>query len=85
MAELLQGTIAACSAARSGCSAKERARLLDLLLESKGVLTRLTPKERKELRRLLGKLDLGGLSPRALRPRSGTGASAALAGAGALR
>ena len=26
------------------------------------MLTRLTPKERKELRRLLGKLDLAGLS-----------------------
>ena len=59
-AELLQGTIAAAS--RWIRLSKERARLLDLLVESKGVLTRLSPKERKELRRLLGKLDLAGLS-----------------------
>jgi hypothetical protein len=61
LAELLQGSIAAVSR-WIRLSAKERARLLDLLVESKGVVTRLTPKERKELRRLLGKLDLGGLS-----------------------
>jgi hypothetical protein len=61
LAELLQGTIAATSR-WIRLSAKERSRLLDLLVESKGVVTRLTPKERKELRRLLGKLDLAGLS-----------------------
>ncbi len=61
LAELVQGTIAAASR-WIRLSGKERARLLDLLIESKGVPTRLSPKERKELRRLLGKLDLGGLS-----------------------
>jgi len=61
LAELAQGSIAAASR-WIRLSAKERSRLLDLLVESKGVLTRLTPKERKELRRLLGKLDLTGLS-----------------------
>ena len=61
LAELLQGTIALASRWMR-LSGKDRSRLLDLLIESKGVLTRLTPKERKELRRLLGKLDLTGLS-----------------------
>ena len=61
LAELLQGTIALASRWMR-LSGRDRSRLLDLLIESKGVVTRLTPKERKELRRLLGKLDLGGLS-----------------------
>ncbi len=61
LAELLQGTIALASRWMR-LSGKDRSRLLDLLIESKGVVTRLTPKERKELRRLLGKLDLAGLS-----------------------
>jgi len=61
LSELLQGAIALTSR-WIRLSAKERSRLLGLLAESKGVLTRLTPKERKELRRLLGKLDLAGLS-----------------------
>ncbi|HTY96321.1 MAG TPA: hypothetical protein VMB91_04730 [Solirubrobacteraceae bacterium] len=61
VAELLQGTIALASRWMR-LSGKDRSRLLDLLIDSKGVLTRLTPKERKELRRLLGKLDLAGLS-----------------------
>ncbi len=61
LSELLQGAIALTSR-WIRLSAKERSRLLGLLIESKGVLTRLTPKERKELRRLLGKLDLSGLS-----------------------
>ena len=61
LAELLQGTIALTSRWMR-LSGKDRSRLLDLLIQSKGVVTRLTPKERKELRRLLGKLDLAGLS-----------------------
>jgi hypothetical protein len=61
LAELLQGTIALASRWMR-LSGRDRSRLLDLLIESKGVVTRLTPKERKELGRLLGKLDLGGLS-----------------------
>jgi hypothetical protein len=61
LAELLQGTIALASRWMR-LSGKDRSRLLDLLTESKGVVTRLTPKERKELRRLLGKLDVAGLS-----------------------
>jgi len=61
LAELLQGTIALASRWMR-LSRKDRSRLLGLLTESKGVVTRLTPKERKELRRLLGKLDVAGLS-----------------------
>jgi hypothetical protein len=61
LAELLQGAIAL-SSRWVRLSGKERSRLLDLLGESKGMVTRLSPKERKELRRLLGKLDLAGLS-----------------------
>jgi hypothetical protein len=42
-------------------SEKERARLTGLLRESGGRLSSLTDKERKELHRLAGKLDLKGL------------------------
>jgi len=61
LAELLQGAIAI-SSRWIRLTAKDRSRLLDLLGESKGVLTRLSPKERKELRRLAGRLDLAGLA-----------------------
>ena len=42
-------------------SEKERARVTDLLRESGGRVGSLTDKERKELRKLAGKLDLKGL------------------------
>jgi hypothetical protein len=61
LSELLQGAIALTSR-WIRLTAKERSRLLGLLVESKGMVTRLTPKERKELRRLLDRLDLAGLS-----------------------
>jgi len=43
-------------------SQKDRARLTELLRESRGRLANLTEKERKELRRLAGKLDVKGMS-----------------------
>jgi hypothetical protein len=61
LTELLQGAIAV-TGRWIRLTAKERSRMLDLLVQSKGVVTKLSPKERKELRRLLGKLDLAGLS-----------------------
>ena len=42
-------------------SAKERSRLLELVRESGVRPDRLSPKQRRELRRLLGKLDLRGM------------------------
>lgn len=42
-------------------SAKERARLTGLLRQSRGRAGRLSPKERQELRRLVGKLDIKGV------------------------
>jgi hypothetical protein len=42
-------------------SEKERLRARRLLRESGGRLSKLTPKERKELRQLAGKLDLKGM------------------------
>ena len=43
-------------------SEKDRARLTELLRESRGRLANLTDKERRELRRLAGKLDVKGMS-----------------------
>ena len=60
-AELAQGGIAIGSRWRR-LSRKERDRMLGLARESRGRLTTLTAKERKELRRLVGKLDLPGLA-----------------------
>jgi hypothetical protein len=42
-------------------SAPERARLRRLLLKSKGLPGNLTPKERAEVKRLVGKLDVPGV------------------------
>jgi hypothetical protein len=42
-------------------SAKERARLIGLLRESRGRAGNLSPKEREELHRLIGKLDVKGV------------------------
>jgi hypothetical protein len=44
-----------------GLSEKERSRLTELLRESGGRVGRLSDKERKELRKLAGKLDLKGM------------------------
>jgi len=44
----------------SALSKKDRARLTRILRESKGHMGRLSAKERSELRRLAGKLDLKG-------------------------
>jgi hypothetical protein len=60
-AELAQGGIAIGSRWRR-LSRKERERMIGLLRESRGRLTMLSAKERKDLRRLAGKLDLLGLA-----------------------
>ena len=58
-------------------SASERERLLELLRESGGRLSTLSEKQRKELRKLAGKLDLRGmgddLRPLIRRARRGRG------------
>ena len=43
-------------------SAKERARLAQLVRDSRGRLDNLTAKQRSELRKLVGKLDVKGMS-----------------------
>jgi hypothetical protein len=59
-AVLLQAGTVAGSHWRS-LSAKDRARLTGLLRESGGRVGHLSPKQRAELRELIGKLDLKGL------------------------
>jgi len=59
-AGLLQGGVVVGKRWRS-LPEKERARLSTLVRESRGRLGNLSEKERKELRRLAGKLDLKGM------------------------
>jgi hypothetical protein len=54
-------------------SARDRDRLKGLLSESGGRVHRLTAKERKELRKLAGKLDLKGMGRELLALRGGRG------------
>jgi hypothetical protein len=56
-----------------GLSVKDRERLRGLLAESGGRVNRLTAKERKELRKLAGKLDLKGMGRDLLALRRGRG------------
>jgi len=57
---LLQGGVVLARRLR-GLSVKDRERLRRLLSESGGRISRLSDKERKELRKLAGKLDLAGV------------------------
>jgi len=50
----------------SDLSARDRERLGALLRDSKGIPQNLGEKERRELRKLIGKLDLGGIGREAL-------------------
>lgn len=52
-------------------SEKDRARLVGLLRDSRGRIANLSTKEREELRRLVGKADLKGLSRDLLALRGG--------------
>jgi hypothetical protein len=54
-------------------SAKERERITGLLRESGGKLNTLTAKERKELRKIAGKLDLKGMGAELMALRAGRG------------
>jgi hypothetical protein len=56
-----------------GLSANERERLRSLLAASGGRVGRLSEKERKELRKLAGKLDLKGIGRDLLALRGGRG------------
>jgi hypothetical protein len=56
-----------------GLSAKDRERLKALLAESGGRLNRLTAKERNELRKLAGRLDVKGMGSDLLALRRGRG------------
>jgi hypothetical protein len=56
-----------------GLSSKERERLTTLVRESGGRLGKLTEKERKELRKLGGKLDLKGMGRDLIALRGGRG------------
>ncbi len=60
-AALLQGTVIV-GRRWTALSAKERERIKELLAESGGRVNRLSDKQRKELRKLAGKLDLKGMS-----------------------
>jgi hypothetical protein len=54
-------------------SSKERERLTGLLRESGGKLNALSAKERKELRKIAGKLDLKGMGAELMALRAGRG------------
>jgi hypothetical protein len=74
-AALLQGTVVV-GRRWAALSAKDRERLKELLAESGGRINRLSDKQRKELRKLAGKLDLRGMGKelvalRAVRGRRG--------------
>lgn len=56
-----------------GLSPKDRERLKALLADSGGRLNRLTERERKELRKLAGKLDLKGMGRELIALRGGRG------------
>jgi hypothetical protein len=60
-AALLQGALVV-GRRWKGLSAKDRERIKELLAESGGRVNRLSSKQRKELRKLAGKLDLKGMS-----------------------
>jgi len=60
-AALLQGTVIV-GRRWAALSAKERARLTELVRESRGRLSNLSMKERMELRKLARKLDVRGMS-----------------------
>ena len=54
-------------------SAKDRERIKELLAESGGRVNRLSDKQRKELRKLAGKLDLKGMGRELIALRRGRG------------
>ncbi len=68
-AALLQGGVVVGRRWRE-LSAKDRQRLTALARESRGRLSNLTEKERRELRKLAGKLDLKGMGAELLALRS---------------
>ncbi len=71
-AVLLQGALVV-GRRWKGLSASDRERIKELLAESGGRMNRLSAKQRKELRKLAGKLDVKGMSRElmALRGRRG--------------
>ena len=56
-----------------GLSSKDRERIKELLSESGGRVNSLSAKQRKELRKLAGKLDLKGMSRELMSLRAGRG------------
>ena len=71
-AAVLQGVVVVGRRWR-GLSAKDRERIKQLLAESGGRVNRLSDKQRKELRKLAGKLDLKGMGRELIALRSGRG------------
>ncbi len=71
-AVLLQGAVVV-GRRWKGLSAKDRERIKELLAESGGRVNRLSAKQRKELRKLAGKLDLRGMGRELYALRGGRG------------
>jgi hypothetical protein len=69
-AALLQGVVVV-GRRWKGLSASDRERVKELLAESGGRVNRLSAKQRKELRKLAGKLDLKGMGRELMALRSG--------------
>ena len=71
-AALLQGAVVV-GRRWKGLSPKDRERIKELLAESGGRVNRLSAKQRKELRKLAGKLDLKGMGRELVALRGGRG------------
>ncbi len=71
-AALLQGVLVV-GRRWKGLSAKDRERIKELLAESGGRVNSLSAKQRKELRKLAGKLDLKGMGRELMSLRGGRG------------
>jgi hypothetical protein len=71
-AALLQGALVV-GRRWKGLSAKDRERIKQLLAESGGRVNQLSAKQRKELRKLAGKLDVKGMGKELIALRGGRG------------